>query len=235
MPFIPTLHVSQRIHFQLYHTNQTPHRSEDNNTNHLIRKGTNLEYPNILNVGCSDDPVGLAGAAVHFDMDDWSQYFEHFVQGDAHRLPYIANRFHTVVLGDILEHVIDPPTVIKEAMRVSSKWVVMTIFEEWRLKEFGKNIKLGQALSDIDSRAAGYKDREDAQLKMFPQREGVDDTEKPHLCHIWQFNDEYIVELVAMINQTEGWSTPRFAKLKEAEYKDGHDIYNWLLCAERHI
>lgn len=231
-PWVPTLHISPRIHFQLFYARLVTHRSEDK----VTLSGDDKEFPNILNVGCADDPVGLGGRALHFDMDDWSKSHEHFQQGDAHELPFMDNTFHTVFMGDIIEHLVDPMKAMKEAFRVASSRVVMTVFEEWRLDGIGTNIPLGQQSSDEDSRALGYKDREDAQLHMYPERIGVDDTEHPHLCHIWQFSSELLYNMLtkAIEESEEGWQVLAFLLVPEASYIDGHQIQNWLICAERH-
>lgn len=221
------LHIAPRIHFQRYYVNQVPKRPDN------VR-----DIPNILNIGCSDDPLKLGDYGWHFDMDDWSQRFKWFTQGDAHKLPFQDNEFHTVLLGDVLEHVLHPPIVIEEALRVCSHSVVLTIFEEWRLGEgFGRFIEEGQAASDVDSQALGYADREDAQVQLFSDRVGVDDTEHPHLSHIWQFPDWYIYEvfrgLVLRNLCTFGYFEKRFEVTYLRGKPDEHNIYNWLVCLEK--
>ena len=63
-PFtVAPLHVSPRIHFQLFYASQTPERAFKTDD------GLEMVYPNILNIGCADDPVGLGNRAVHYDMD----------------------------------------------------------------------------------------------------------------------------------------------------------------------
>lgn len=98
----------------------------------------------ILNIGCGINPCGWSGShCTHFDIDVWD--YPNFVQGDAHNLPFPDNSFATAVMGDMLEHVVDPVRVLQEAARVAPK-VVMTTFEEWRLGKQGLNIKAGRKL-----------------------------------------------------------------------------------------
>jgi len=49
------------------------------------------------------------------------------VVGDAHNLPYGDNSFDIVVEGELLEHVHDPELCLREAVRVASKKVVLTV------------------------------------------------------------------------------------------------------------
>lgn len=100
--------------------------------------------PPLLNIGCGINPCGWSGVGyTHFDIDIWD--YPNFVQGDAHHLPFPDDSFATAVMGDMLEHVLDPVRVLQEAARVAPK-VVMTTFEEWRLGGPGLHIEAGQQL-----------------------------------------------------------------------------------------
>ena len=57
-----------------------------------------------------------------------------FVQADAHHLPFRDKTFNTVILGDILEHVKDPPQVLREAKRVANH-IYATTPNEWEWDE----------------------------------------------------------------------------------------------------
>lgn len=184
--------------------------------------------PSILNIGCSSDPLAFEEDAHHFDMDDWSKRFKYFTQGDAHHLPFEDQSFHTVVMGDIIEHLVEPRRAVLEACRVAQQWVVMTIFEEWRLPGHGQFIKEGQALAAKTSQEQGFEDPSAFNDHIYPDRVGYDDYSRPHLSHINQFSHEDIASLVAV----EGFKSLEFLHAYEAEL-DGHPFYNWLVCLER--
>jgi hypothetical protein len=138
-----------------------------------------------------------------------------------------------VFLGDILEHVLSPLQVVEEALRVCSSLVVLTVFEEWRLPSPGLHIEAGQAASDRDSQKLGYSDRFNAQERMYPDKVPVDDTEHPHLCHIWQFEEEDIMQIISGAIQTYPADIAYYEKRFEVHHESGHDIYNWLICLEK--
>ncbi len=186
-----------------------------------------LSIPNILNVGCSDDPVHFGAEAVHYDIDRWPR-FKWFSQGDAHRLPFKTGSFHTVIMGDIIEHLMEPRQAVLEAARVASRRVVMTIFEEWKLPGPGRWVKEGAHNGDVGSQDLGYADREAYQTENFPDRVGYPDDVHPHLVHIQQFTDEAIEELVSDV---PGYGIREYLKEYEAT-SAGHDWFNWLVCLE---
>jgi len=189
------------------------------------------EQPHVLNIGCADDPLEFGCGAMHYDIDDWSATHKWFTQGDAHQLPFGDMSYHTVILGDILEHAVDPVRMVCEAMRVCKDTMVLTIFEEWTLPGYGQYIKEGQENCDISSRDHGAKDREDFQRKTYPDRIGFPDNRIPHLAHINQFTDEDIGQLAGMV-QRNGFEVMECIKVFEITH-EGHDIYNWLVAAKR--
>lgn len=184
-----------------------------------------------LNIGCADDPLGFSDGAMHFDIDDWSYLHRHFHQGDAHQLPFDNESFHTVIMGDILEHAKDPVRMVTEAMRVCRGYLVITVFEEWKLPGPGQWIKEGQQNCDEESARLGYKDREDFQAREYPRKQAFPDHVIPHLGHINQFTDEDIGKMAGMI-QDGGFEIIECLKAFEITHED-HDIYNWLVAAKR--
>jgi SAM-dependent methyltransferase len=64
-----------------------------------------------LNVGCGEH---IIKNAVNIDKN-------------AEDLPYESNSFDTVILSDVIEHIKDWETAIKEAIRVSKKKVILTV------------------------------------------------------------------------------------------------------------
>jgi len=191
------------------------------------------DWPSVLNIGCADDPLFFGDGAVHFDIDDWSYKHKHFVQGDAHELTFDDKMFDTVIAGDILEHALDPEKIIREACRVCSRHLVLTVFEEWKLPGPGQWIKEGAENSEIESQALGYEGREDYQNKVYPKRIGVSDDEIPHLIHINQFTDEDMLDMNTMIRAL-GFRVREFSKVREAFHEPSErPFYNWLGAYER--
>lgn len=209
---------SPRVEFQLKYFSIAPH---------------NEENPRILNVGSCDDPIHLGDVAMHVDIDDWSAANKHFTQSDAEKMPFADKSYHTVILGDMLEHVVSPLNVITESARCveTGGYLVLTVFEEWRLPGHGQFIAEGQALGDKVSQEMGYADRQDFQVKEFPLRKGVDDNETPHLIHINQFNDEDMQNLIGFIVSL-GFEAIELLKAPEAVHEN-HQWYNWLMSFRR--
>lgn len=198
---------------------------------HSPEEGTR---PNVLNVGCSHDPLGFGDGAFHYDMDDWSAKHKWFAQGDAADMSMFEDEsFQVVICGDLLEHAMEPSKVVHECARIAKHRVAFTIFEEWKLPSPGQWVQHGQMLGDKESRDLGYENREDYQQKVYPERIGVDDDITPHLIHVNQFEDEDIYNMALFI-QSMGFATIEFSRTFEAERdEDGHPYYNWLLGMRR--
>ena len=188
------------------------------------------ERPNVLNVGCSSDPLGFGDNAFHYDMDDWSARHKWFAQGDAADMSMFEDEsFDIVICGDLLEHAMEPMKVVHECSRVAKYGVCFTIFEEWKLPGFGQYVQHGQMLGDKESRDLGYESREDYQEKVYPERIGVDDDITPHLIHINQFTTEDVYNMACYV-QSMGFALTEFSKTFEAiRIEDNHAYYNWFL------
>ena len=91
--------------------------------------------PDILEIGCQRGHVfrnqGYAQLDrwFGFDIDVWKQ--NNFIQGDAHMPPFKSKSFNTVVLAEILEHVIDPVKVAVESMNLAKKKLIITVPNEY--------------------------------------------------------------------------------------------------------
>jgi len=94
----------------------------------------------ILDVGCGDGAISAdlaerTGArVVGTDLAEKRVRFarEHapsgrFAQGSVYDLPFADGSFDTVVCTDLLEHLDDPQRAVRELVRVSSKWVLVTV------------------------------------------------------------------------------------------------------------
>jgi len=186
----------------------------------------------VLNVGCSDDPLKFGGLVTHFDYDDWSKVHARFVQGDAHYLSrYVgAKSFDTVVLGDVLEHALNPALMATECCVVARQFVVMTVFKEWRLPGRGQWLKEGLACALDETRKQGASSPEEWQRAHFPLREPGPDT-MPYLHHINQFEDEDIDEIIGQM-VLRGFRCMSVASVKEPVDHNGHPLDNWLILME---
>lgn len=189
--------------------------------------------PSVLNIGCSSDPLHFGEWAHHLDIDDWSHCHRWFTQADAVELPFEDQSFHTVIMGDIIEHLLYPQKSILEAARVCSEDLVLTIFEEWRLPGPGQWIEEAERLSNIESQRLGFEGTEDYQIKNFPDRIGASNKEVPHLLHINQFTDKDVAEMVKQVCNA-GFILGEFWKAPEGKFElDDHMMMNWLIAFRR--
>lgn len=186
----------------------------------------------VLNVGCSDDPLGFGDRCVHFDLDKWDCH-ERFVQGDAHSLSkyFERNSFDTVILGGVVEHLVDPEVAILEAVKVAKRVVALDVWEEWRGPDGeGPHIEWAQeGLLEV-ARGAGYDSYEEYSrategCEVYPE------AEIPHRAHLWKFTDSSVAQLLISVLGKSGWSMPVFAKVPEVEH-EGHQVQQWLVVLE---
>ena len=84
----------------------------------------------VLNIGSGENPAGLAG--VHLDKEFYPGV-PNLIVADAHHLPFQQHSFDTVILGDVLEHVLKPHQVLAEARRVVRRRVIITVPYDNRL------------------------------------------------------------------------------------------------------
>ena len=176
----------------------------------------------LLNIGCGINPCGWRGSGyVHFDIDLWD--YPNFVQGDAHSLPFSANSFASAVLGDMLEHVINPAQVLREAGRVAPK-VVMTTFQEWRLGHSGKDIEAGRKLYMPEGVELDCP-------KGLIKRTSEEVTS--HHPHIWQWTPDLLAHVIRsaglkiVIEESDCPGT--YAKGTQ----ESHEMLNYLFVLER--
>jgi len=191
------------------------------------------EPPEVLNIGCADDPLSFGEAAFHYDLDDWSYKHKWFKQGDANSLPFPDGTFQLVIMGDILEHLEDPHKAVSEAIRVLRVGgrLVITVFEEWRLPGPGQWLKEGHELATKTVQEMGYQDLEDHQKVLYPDRVGFPEAEVSHLIHINQFTDVDMQNMAGWI-ASQGCAPLELIKAYEATH-EGHRWYNWLFAMEK--
>jgi ubiquinone/menaquinone biosynthesis C-methylase UbiE len=197
-----------------------------------LRLQRKLATGKIVNIGCESDPAGFREVgATQVDIDHYD--LPNFVQADAHNLPFKDDEFDTAVLGDILEHVVDPVQVLREAGRVAKK-VVCTIFEEWRCPGFGQHVEVMVKKGRDDLKAMGFNTHMEY-LKSLPEQSKtivsiVDDDVTPHHFHINQFKDEDIPKMF----EEAGLEVQIRTKSFESTC-DGHDIFIWVIVATKKV
>lgn len=180
----------------------------------------------ILNIGSGDDGAGFGSAATHLDLDSWD--LPNFVQGDCHNLPFEDRSFDTAILGDILEHCVDPDKAVMEAARVANR-VVMTIPEANDLPSVGQHVELG-----IKRRADSYRnkvnsDKSDDDVIIAHKQQNpklikaVPESDMPHDGHINRFDEAWIKRMIDQTNM----KILDFRKVPEAGWS------NWLIVIER--
>lgn len=92
----------------------------------------------ILEVACAENPVWKGTPFKVTTMDRSTRPEEQCfpdVIGEAEKLPFDEKFFDIVCLGELLEHVFDPQTVLKEAVRVARKKVIITSPDEYSWPE----------------------------------------------------------------------------------------------------
>lgn len=128
-----------------------------------------LSPKTILDAGCGEGftmsklaefGVGKQIEGVEYSKDAITlgkKFFPNLVikQGSVYELPYEDNSFDLIVCTEVLEHLEDPKKAIKEMLRVSKKYLVISVPNEplFMLSNFlrGKNIsRLGNDMGHIN-------------------------------------------------------------------------------------
>jgi ubiquinone/menaquinone biosynthesis C-methylase UbiE len=171
---------------------------------------------------------------VHCDYDDWGEYYnllgQAFVQGDAHQLTdyFPTNSFEMVLMGDILEHLPDPYKACDEAAKVTSRYLCMTVWEEWRGPGGDEQIKWAQEKYLEECAEKDYA----ASLFGGQYCRISDDMVLSHWGHCQKFTDEYIEDLVDHLCKEHGMTHKGLYKVMEVIH-EGHECFNWLILLEK--
>lgn len=133
----------------------------------LIRfmKQTNIKNPKVLEIGCStgyhEEAFRRAKLGVQYEGCDFSPTFINlarklhpqvkFKLSDATRLSYLDRQFDVVISGCCILHIIDYQKAIREAVRVSARYVIFhrTPVIHSRRTTFAKKIGYGQEMVEI--------------------------------------------------------------------------------------
>lgn len=86
-----------------------------------------------LDIGSGTNPRGnvnidlYTGKSPHILGDENIKIKGYFIRADGRMLPFRDNSFDLVNASQVMEHVIDPPRLVREMRRVSRKWVTIEV------------------------------------------------------------------------------------------------------------
>lgn len=174
----------------------------------------------LLNIGVGANPAKLNGPGIiHLDLDVWN--VPGFVQGDAHALPFRSDSFASCILGDVLEHVLDPVQVLLESGRVAPK-IICTVFEEWRIGSPGRHLESGRALYEpMEDHYRPFRESGQCRARFSEDR-------LSHSPHIWAFTLPMLSEMI----EAASLRVDRFESDCPGIH-DGHPMTNWLYVLRR--
>ena len=149
-----------------------------------------------IDIGSEDGAVfrgwELEKYVVRCDMDRWNH--PNFVQCNAHNLPFKDKSFETAVLGEILEHVVEPCRVLREAMRVSRRIVITTpIEQEWDSSALPHTNTLDDTIKKYGSLDEFYHNLKSRNKELI---EKVSDLQENHSFHIREWTLDSFREFV---------------------------------------
>jgi len=165
-----------------------------------------LAFGTVLDVGAADASVWIyytqpppVERLVLLDCDLWRHKVKFsFVRGDGHRLPFKDRCFDTVVLGDVLEHCVDPLMLLGEAKRVCSSRIVVTVPDEgvWKTK----HPKPSYPCKPGTWRKAVADFKQTYCLDHATFMDVVDEDKFPHLLHQRIFTLDSLMDLLTQLN-----------------------------------
>ncbi|MEM1582865.1 MAG: class I SAM-dependent methyltransferase [Candidatus Bathyarchaeia archaeon] len=111
---------------------------------HILRITRNIKFRSFLDVGCAEGYyikiiAGKQSGSMAVGLDIAKKYLlkakknargSSLVLGDAHHLPFKDNAFDLILCSETLEHVIDQEGVLRELLRVSCNYVLLTVAGE---------------------------------------------------------------------------------------------------------
>lgn len=163
-------------------------------------------FGTVLDVGAADASVWIyyvqpppVETVVLLDCDVWRHKVKFpFIRGDGHRLPFRDSCFNTVVLGDVLEHCVDPLMLLREAKRVCRHRIVATVPEEGAWKT--KHPKPSYAGKPGMWRKAVAAFKETYHLDHATFTDVTDEEKFPHLTHQRIFTLDSLMDLLTQLD-----------------------------------
>lgn len=91
-----------------------------------------IKEESVLDIGCGDGKITsmLNATGIDNDAEGIKLAQEHGVNaflGDAYKLPFGAETFESVFIGDVLEHMERPLQILKEVYRVCRKYLYVAV------------------------------------------------------------------------------------------------------------
>jgi len=128
----------------------------------MIKKfSTGYSTSYILDVGCEDCFLfdNLQNSAMKVGLDFLSEpLFDAnnnylLVEGDANLLPFKNNTFDVTICSETLEHVTDPPKVLKEISRVTKNYSILSVPDDDVILNAKKMVKMfnKKSLEDLSN------------------------------------------------------------------------------------
>lgn len=124
----------------------------------ILKIAEKIKFTNFLDVGCAEGlyikllspsidskdfyNVGLDIAKNYLIKTKKEAPNALLVLGDAHHLPFKENSFDLVLCSEVLEHALSPRLVLKEILRVSRKYVLLTVAGENLFHFFARKLGL---------------------------------------------------------------------------------------------
>ena len=142
----------------------------------------NNAYGKILDIGSAGGHT-FGSRAINLDIDLYK--IPNFVRGSAYNLPFKDKSFDTAVLGDVLEHLDDPVSALKEAKRVA-KMVIATVPNEQRMKLEEPFHDEEMSDEEVLQKAVERWIRNNQPAKI------IDEKEHPHLFHKRKYTKELL-------------------------------------------
>lgn len=134
----------------------------NNFLNTVVKSTRPLNIESVLDVGCGEgftldrlhkEKIGKSYEGIEYEetaVELAKKMYPKltFKQGDIYKLPYKSNSFDLVVCTEVLEHLEDPKKAYRELLRVSKKYVLLSVpnepfFTVQRMARFQNILKLG--------------------------------------------------------------------------------------------
>lgn len=186
-------------------------------------------YGYIANLGCGEDPLQISkmapGRVINLDLNAWN--VPNFVQCDLHHLPLKDTAVELALCGDVLEHVVEPLEVLREAKRAALR-IVATVFEDHRLPGPGRHVEFGQRSLVESVQGEGCATSEESLMRTGLCLGEFNEGLISHGPHIWWFTADILAEMIMALDMDVLY----FGREPELINK-GKLFWNYLFALER--